>query len=89
MTLAVVAHTGSHFGPTHQEACLPRPPVRTHPWRGVHSAAGSMELIRERVKAGMDRAKREGKRIGQPKLFDDPVKAQRLREAVQAVFRNK
>lgn len=44
-----------------------------------------LELIRERVTAGMERAKREGKSIGRPKVSDDPVKAQQLREAVQAV----
>lgn len=44
-----------------------------------------LELIRERVTTGMDRAKREGKHIGRPPLSDNPVKAQRLREAVEAV----
>ena len=29
-----------------------------------------LELIRERVKAGMDRAKRQGKRIGRPRVTD-------------------
>ena len=29
-----------------------------------------LELIRERVKAGMDRARRQGKRIGRPKVMD-------------------
>ena len=29
-----------------------------------------MELIRERVKAGMDRARRQGKRIGRPRVTD-------------------
>lgn len=29
-----------------------------------------LELIRERVKAGMDRARRQGKRIGRPKVTD-------------------
>ncbi len=42
-------------------------------------------LIAERVKAGMDRAKREGKPIGRPKLTDDPRQAHRLRQAMQAV----
>lgn len=44
-----------------------------------------LETIRERVVAGMDRAKRQGKAIGRPKLTDDPQKAQRLRQAVAAV----
>ena len=48
-------------------------------------AAFELELIRERVTAGMKRAKREGKSIGRPKVSDDPVKAQQLREAVQQV----
>ena len=29
-----------------------------------------LELIRERVKAGMDRARRQGKKIGRPKVMD-------------------
>ena len=29
-----------------------------------------LELIRERVKAGMDRARRQGKRIGRPRVID-------------------
>ena len=29
-----------------------------------------LELIRERVKAGMDRARRQGKPIGRPKVMD-------------------
>ena len=29
-----------------------------------------LELIRERVKAGMDRARRQGKQIGRPKVTD-------------------
>lgn len=31
-----------------------------------------LELIRERVKAGMDRARRQGKRIGRPRVTDRP-----------------
>ena len=44
-----------------------------------------LELIRERVTAGMDRAKREGKRIGRPKVMDDPQRAKALTRAVQQV----
>ena len=44
-----------------------------------------LELIRERVTAGMERAHREGKHIGRPKVTDDPAKARRLQRAVQAV----
>ena len=44
-----------------------------------------LETIRERVKAGMDRARREGKAIGRPKLTDDPRRAQELASAVAAV----
>lgn len=44
-----------------------------------------LELIRERVTAGMDRAKRQGKAIGRPKLTDDPQNAKRLGQAVAAV----
>ncbi len=29
-----------------------------------------LEMIRERVKAGMDRARRQGKRIGRPSVMD-------------------
>ncbi len=43
-----------------------------------------LELIRERVQAGMDRAKREGKAIGRPKIADDPKRARKLHEAIQA-----
>ncbi len=44
-----------------------------------------LELIRERVTAGMERARKEGKAIGRPKIADDPQKAQRLHEAVASV----
>ena len=44
-----------------------------------------LELIRERVQAGMDRAKKEGRAIGRPSIGADPVRAQALRQAVQAV----
>ena len=44
-----------------------------------------LEMIRERVTAGMDRAKRQGKRIGRPKLVEDPDTARRLNQAVRAV----
>ena len=44
-----------------------------------------LELIRERVQAGMDRARREGKAIGRPSIWADPVRAQALRQAIQAV----
>ena len=37
-----------------------------------------MELIRERVKAGMERARRQGKRIGRPRLLDDRRFARRF-----------
>ncbi len=33
-------------------------------------AAFELEMIRERVKAGMDRARRQGKRIGRPRVMD-------------------
>lgn len=42
-------------------------------------------LISERVKAGMDRARREGKHVGRPKITDDPAKARRVQKAVEAV----
>ena len=42
-------------------------------------------LIAARVKAGMDRAKREGKQIGRPRIDTDPVRAQALRQAIAAV----
>ena len=44
-----------------------------------------LELIRERVTAGMDRAKREGKRIGRPKVADDPQRANARKRAVRQV----
>lgn len=44
-----------------------------------------LELIRERVTAGMDRARREGKRIGRPKVTDDPRRKAALQRAVQQV----
>lgn len=42
-------------------------------------------MIAERVKAGMERARREGRRIGRPPVAADPRKARRLQEAVAAV----
>jgi len=44
-----------------------------------------LELIRERVTAGMDRARQEGKAIGRPKLVDDPQKWANAQAAVSAV----
>ncbi|AEW03958.1 Resolvase domain protein [Sulfobacillus acidophilus DSM 10332] len=44
-----------------------------------------LELIRERVTAGMDRARRQGKHIGRPPITADPVKARKVRQAVDAV----
>ncbi len=44
-----------------------------------------LELIRERVTARMERAKREGKQIGRPKVTDDPQRARALTRAVQQV----
>ncbi len=45
-----------------------------------------LELIRERVTAWMERAKKEGKRIGRPKVTDNPRREeQQLRQAVHAV----
>ncbi|NMP23736.1 recombinase family protein [Sulfobacillus sp. DSM 109850] len=44
-----------------------------------------LEMIRERVTAGMDRARKEGKVIGRPKLVEDPETARRLNQAVRAV----
>ena len=44
-----------------------------------------LELIRERVTAGMERAKAQGKAIGRPRVTDDPARARRLADAVQAV----
>jgi len=44
-----------------------------------------LELIRERVTAGMERAKQEGKALGRPKLTADAQTAQRLTEAMAAV----
>ncbi|MBX5466888.1 MAG: recombinase family protein [Firmicutes bacterium] len=42
-------------------------------------------LIRERVVAGMERARRQGKRLGRPPVKADPVRARKLQQAVQAV----
>ena len=44
-----------------------------------------LEMIRERVVAGMDRAQREGKAIGRPRIADDPKRARQLARAVEAV----
>ncbi len=44
-----------------------------------------LELIRERVTAGMERARREGKAIGRPKITDNPQKARHLMQAIDAV----
>ena len=44
-----------------------------------------LETIRERVVAGMERARKEGKQIGRPKLADDQQTARRLDQAVHAV----
>ncbi len=44
-----------------------------------------LELIRERVTAGMERAKREGKAIGRPRITDNPQKARQLAQAMDAV----
>ena len=44
-----------------------------------------LELIRERVTAGMERARRQGKVIGRPKIANDPRNAQKLAQAIAAV----
>ncbi len=44
-----------------------------------------LETIRERVKAGMDRAKHQGKTIGRRKITDDPEKWAQAQAAVRAV----
>lgn len=44
-----------------------------------------LETIRERVVAGMERARKEGRAIGRPKLIDDAQAAKRLSNAVSAV----
>ena len=40
-------------------------------------------ILRERVKAGMDRARREGKRIGRPRVTDRPGFNRRLSEVLE------
>jgi len=44
-----------------------------------------LDLIRERVAAGMARAKAEGRRIGRPRVADDPARGPALAAAVAAV----
>ena len=42
------------------------------PSKGIESSKieFELELIRERVKAGMERARRQGRRIGRPRVWD-------------------
>lgn len=42
------------------------------------------EIIRERVKAGVAKARRKGKRLGRPKVYLDVGRARRLREEGQS-----
>jgi len=42
-------------------------------------------LIAERVKARMDRSARQGKQRGRSKVQDDPVRAQKLHQAVRTI----
>lgn len=72
-----VAAQGS---PTHRSTEIDN----TGPKNGA-LAAFELELIRERVTAGMERARKEGKAIGRPKIADDPVKSRRLQDAVASV----
>ena len=44
-----------------------------------------LEMIRERVTAGLDRAKREGKALGRPRITENPGRARQLTQAIQAV----
>lgn len=44
-----------------------------------------LEMIRERVTAGMERAKKEGKKIGNRAWDEDPKKAAKIRQAADAV----
>ncbi len=44
-----------------------------------------LEMIRERVTAGMDRAQREGKALGRPRITENPGRARQLTQAIQAV----
>ena len=44
-----------------------------------------LEMIRERVTAGLDRAKREGKALGRPRITENPGRARQLTQAILAV----
>ena len=46
-----------------------------------------LELIRERVKAGMDRARRQGKRIGRPRVTERRGFKQRLDPVIERISR--
>ena len=45
-----------------------------------------LELIRERVKSGMDRARRQGKRIGRPRLMDKRGFADRYKTILERLL---
>ena len=44
-----------------------------------------LEMIRERVKAGMDRARRQGKKIGRPKVTDRKGFNRRFKETIHRI----
>ena len=48
-----------------------------------------LEMIRERVTAGMERAKKEGKKIGNRAWDEDPQKAAKIRQAAEDVRNGK
>ena len=85
-TLEQLKHWGVGLK-SHQEAWLDTTTPMGEMMYYITIAYAQLEksLIAERVRAGMDRAKREGKAIGRPKIADDPKRARKLQEAIHAV----
>ena len=72
---------------SHQEAWLDTTSPMGEMMYYITIAYAQLErnLIGERVKAGMDRAKREGKALGRPRITENPGRARQLTQAILAV----
>ena len=85
-TLEQLKHWGVGLK-SHQEAWLDTTSPMGEMMYYITIAYAQLErnLIAERVKAGMDRAQREGKALGRPRITENPGRARQLTQAIQAV----
>ncbi len=83
-TLEQLKHWGVGLK-SHQEAWLDTTSLMGEMMYYIAYAQLERNLIGERVMVGMDRAEREGKTLGRPRITEDPKRARQLAHAIQAV----